>query len=121
MTETELPRGPLASASCSNGSGTLSGSALSGIRVDADATVTCTFTDTPVPPRGTLVIRKVTDPTPDPTGMGFGFTTNSQTPQPPDASSLPDVVTLENGETQSYTLRPGTDYTVTETRRRRGC
>ena len=62
VTETVPPAWLLASASCSNGSGTLSGSALSGIRVDADATVTCTFTDTPVPPRGTLVIRKVTDP-----------------------------------------------------------
>lgn len=56
-----LPSGwDLKSATCSNGSGTLSGTTLSGVKVNDDVKTTCTFTNKQQPKPATLkVIKKV--------------------------------------------------------------
>src|SRR5262245_19324648 len=67
-TET-IPSGwTLTSATCDNGSGTLSGNQLSGISVDVDKTTTCTFKNTA---RGTIAVKKVTDPAGAPDSFSF--------------------------------------------------
>ena len=69
-----LPAGwTLVSATCDNGSGTLSGTTLSSISVAADADTTCTFTNRA---QGTIIVEKITD---DGNGA-FGFTSGTLTP-----------------------------------------
>ncbi len=89
----------LSAATCSDGS------PVSNIDVDAGETVTCTFTNTQL---GTLVVRKVTDPTPDLSNTTFSFTA--------DAPLTPGEFTLKSGQSQTFTgLVPQSGYRIRET------
>ncbi len=105
VAEDTLPKGwDFVTASCDNGSGTLSGSTLTGVSVAVDTLTTCTFTNRA---RGTIIIQKITD---DQSGA-FGFTSNTLTPSPftltTTAANTPASVTFSN-------LLPGT-FDATET------
>jgi hypothetical protein len=63
---------------------------------------------------GTLVIKKVTDPSPDPTNTSFSFTVNGPSSQP-SGTTLPKTFTLTNGQTNSTTVFAGTTYSAAET------
>jgi hypothetical protein len=96
----------LVSATCDNGSGTLSDSTLSNISVDVNTTTTCTFTNRA---RATIIVTKITD---DGTGS-FDFTSNTLTP----ASFTLTTTSAGAGGADSRTfpdLSPGT-YDVAET------
>ena len=96
----------LQSATCDNGSGSLSGSTLSSIQVDVDVLTTCTFTNRA---RGTIIVKKITD---DGSGS-FGFTSSTLTP----ASFTLTTTSAGAGGADSRTfgsLSPGT-YDVGET------
>jgi uncharacterized repeat protein (TIGR01451 family) len=77
----------------------------SAIVIAAGQTTTCTFTNTQ---RGTIVVRKVTNPNPDPTHSSFSFT---------DGGGLsPSTFSLTNGTSQTFTnLVPTSGYSVSET------
>lgn len=71
-----LPAGwTLVSATCDNGSGSLSGTTLSSISVAADTDTTCTFTNQA---KGTIIVEKITD---DGSGA-FVFTSGTLSPSP---------------------------------------
>ncbi len=71
VAENTLPSGwDFVNASCDNGSGTLSGTSLTGISVAIDTLTTCTFTNRA---RGTIIIQKITD---DQSGA-FNFTSTT--------------------------------------------
>lgn len=89
----------LTTASCNNGN-----DPTVNITVQAGQTITCTFTNTKL---GTLVVRKVTDPNPDPTQSTFAFTASG--------GLSPAAFALKNGNTQTFTnLQPGNGYKVSE-------
>lgn len=74
------------------------------ITVQSGKTVTCTFTNTKL---GTLIVRKVTNPDPDPTQSSFTFTTSG--------GLSPAAFALKNGDTQTFSnLNPGSGYKVSE-------
>lgn len=74
--ENTIPSGwDFVTASCDNGSGTLSGSKLTDISVAIDTLTTCTFTNQA---RGTIIIKKITD---DQKGS-FVFTSSTLSPSP---------------------------------------
>jgi CSLREA domain-containing protein len=78
--------------------GTTTSGATANIDVDAGETVTCTYTNRK---RGRIVVRKITDPNPDPTDTRFAFTGAA-------------TGSIRNGEALSVdNLVPGT-YRVTE-------
>jgi prealbumin domain-containing protein len=78
------------------------GSPVTNIDVSAGETVTCTFTNKA---RGTIKIKKVTDPSSD-TTTSFSFTAGGLSP-----SSF----SLHNGDTQTFSnLLPGNGYSVSE-------
>jgi hypothetical protein len=65
---------------------------------------------------GDLVINKVTAPSPDPSGASFDFTVTGPSSQPTDAISLPDKISLKNGESSGLlSVGPGTTYSIVET------
>jgi hypothetical protein len=95
----------LTGATCDNGSGTLTASKISGITVTLGETVTCTFNDRT---RGTIVIKKVTDPSPDPSNTSFSFT--------PTGNIGTTGFSLLNGGSQTYSnVVPGSANSVSET------
>ncbi|MBV9601044.1 MAG: hypothetical protein JOZ87_29880, partial [Chloroflexi bacterium] len=73
-------------------------------------TPTSTATATATPSTGTLIIKKVTVPSPDPSDTIFHIDVNGPS-QPP----LPDTAMLKNGESKSYSVAPGGGYSATET------
>ncbi len=94
------------SATCDNGSGSLSGSTLSNISVSVDTLTTCTFTNRA---RGTIIVEKITD---DGSGA-FGFTSGTLSP----SSFTLTTSSAGSGGKDSKTfsnLSPGT-YDVAET------
>jgi len=60
---------------------------------------------------GTLVVKKVTDPSPDPTNTSFPFNVNG--PNPPN-SSLPKTFSLQNGGTNATQVFAGSSYDAGE-------
>jgi large repetitive protein len=89
----------LHSATCSNGS------PVSNITVGPGRTVTCTFKDWQ---RGTLVIKEVTTPSPDPSDTSFSFTAGG--------GLSPSGFSLTNGEQETFSdIVPGRGYSVAET------
>src|SRR5437870_7512495 len=73
----------LTSSTCSDGS------PVSNIDVSPGETVTCTFTDRK---RGTIIVKKVTDPSPDPSNTSFSFTAGG--------GLAPSAFSLMNGDQQ---------------------
>jgi uncharacterized repeat protein (TIGR01451 family) len=65
-------------------------------------------------PFGTLVVRKLTAPSPDPTNGQFAFTVSTSTVQPPGLEPLPASFSLANGGTRGMNVAAGT-YTIAET------
>lgn len=99
VTETVPGGWQLTSATCNNGD-----NPTTDITVEASQTVTCTFTNTKL---GALIVRKVTNPNPDPTQSSFPFTTSG--------GLAPAAFTLKNGDTQTFpNLKPGNGYKVSE-------
>src|ERR671925_851062 len=91
-----VPSGWDLTKSCSDGSDP------SSIGVSAGETVTCTFTNTK---RGTIIVKKVTDPSSD-TTTSFSFTAGG--------GLSPSSFNLKNGEQQTFSdVVPGS-YNVTE-------
>src|SRR5205085_7837986 len=86
----------LTSATCDDGS------PVTNIDVSAGETVTCTFTNKA---RGTIKIKKVTDPASD-TTTSFSFTAGGLSPS---------TFSLHNGDTQTFSsVVPGNGYSVAE-------
>ncbi len=80
------------------------GSLPTKIDVSAGETVTCTFVNKQ---QGTLVIRKVTVPSPDRTGSSFAFTTDNTLPL--------NNFSLKNGESYTFNnLEPRSGYRMRE-------
>ena len=86
-------------ASCDNGDNPKTGN----VTVDAGETVTCVYTNTKL---STLIVRKVTNPSPDPTSTSFSFTAGGLTP-----SSF----FLVNGGAQTFTNIVSGTYSLSET------
>jgi len=61
---------------------------------------------------GKIVIKKVTDPSPDPTNTSFPFTLSG--PNPPN-TSLPKSFSLTNGESEETQVFVGSGYNASET------
>jgi hypothetical protein len=59
---------------------------------------------------GTLIVKKVTDPSPDPTNTSFSFTKNGSN----NATTLPATFGLHNGESDSETVFAANDFSVAE-------
>src|ERR671934_195747 len=88
----------LTSSTCDNGN------SPSNITVNAGQTVTCTFTDRK---RGTIIVKKVTNPSPDPSNTSFSFTAGG--------GLTPTSFSLKNGDQQTFSnVAPGSGYNVTE-------
>jgi hypothetical protein len=99
LTETTPEGWDLVSATCSDGS------PASNIDLSPDETVTCTFTNRR---RGTIIVRKVTDPAPDPGDTSFGFTAGG--------GLSPASFSLKNGESRMFAnLVPQAGYSLAET------
>ena len=80
-----------------------SGPALT-ITLKVGDTVDCTFNNTQ---RGTIIVKKVTDPNPDPSNTSFGFTAGG--------GLSPASFSLTNGGMQTYpNVVPGSGYSVAE-------
>ncbi len=80
------------------------GSPATKIDVAAGETVTCTFVNKQ---RGKLVVRKITNPSPDRTNSSFAFTTES--------TLTPNSFSLKNGETYTFdNLAPRAGYQLRE-------
>jgi hypothetical protein len=60
---------------------------------------------------GTLVVKKVTDPSPDPTNTSFPFTVDGANPP---NTSLPKTFSLENGSSNSTQVFVGGGYSASE-------
>jgi hypothetical protein len=89
----------LTSATCSDGS------PVNNIDVGAGETVTCTFTDSK---RGTIIVKKVTDPSPDPSDTSFSFSAGG--------GLSPSSFSLKNGQQQTFSnVTSGSGYSVSET------
>jgi uncharacterized repeat protein (TIGR01451 family) len=81
------------------------GSPVSAIVLDPGETVICTFEDTR---RGGIVVRKVTDPSPDLSNASFGFTAGG--------GLTPTGFSLGDGDSRSFgNLLPTDGYNVDET------
>jgi uncharacterized repeat protein (TIGR01451 family) len=81
------------------------GSPISNIDLAPGETVTCTFTNRR---RGTIIVRKVTAPNPDPTDASFSFTAGG--------GLSPTSFSLKNGESRTFDhLVPQAGYSVAET------
>ncbi|HEX6701903.1 MAG TPA: hypothetical protein VF101_14345 [Gaiellaceae bacterium] len=81
------------------------GSPISNIDLSPGETVTCTFTNTLK--RGKIIVKKVTNPSPDPTASSFSFSAGGLNPT---------SFSLANGGQQTYSnLLPGNGYSVAET------
>src|SRR5919109_293073 len=81
------------------------GSSFTNIVVGAGETVTCTFADRQ---RGTIIVKKVTNPSPDPSDTSFPFTAGG--------GLSPSSFNLKNGQQQTYSnVLPGSSYSVSET------
>ena len=61
---------------------------------------------------GTLVVKKVTDPSPDPTNTAFAFSLNGDNPP---NTSLPKPFSLTNGQSNSTQVFAGSNFSVAET------
>jgi hypothetical protein len=61
---------------------------------------------------GTLIVKKVTDPSPDPTSTSFGFTVDG--PNPPN-TNLPKSFNLTDGQSNSTQVFAGTSFSAAET------
>jgi hypothetical protein len=61
---------------------------------------------------GTLIVKKVTDPSPDPTNTSFGFTVGG--PNPPN-TNLPKSFSLTDGQSNSTEVFAGTAFSAAET------
>src|ERR671937_476769 len=80
------------------------GSPFSNISVSAGETVTCTFTDRK---RGSIIVKKVTDPSPNPSDTSFSFSA---------VNLSPSSFSLKNGQQQTFSdVAPGNGYSVAET------
>ena len=91
VAETPVTGWDLTSSTCDNGN------SPSSINLNPGDVVTCTFTNTQ---RGTIVIKKVTVPSPDPTGSTFTFTPGGQI----GTTSFG----LQNGGSKTYlNIKPG--------------
>lgn len=102
VTEGVVSGWDLTALSCTdpdNGSSGNIGTRTATIDLDAGEIITCIFQNTK---RGTIVVRKVTDPSPDPTDTSFSFSGDV-------SGSIPNGGTLTRDN-----LLPGT-YTATET------
>ena len=99
VTESPTAGWTLTSASCDNGN-----DPTSGITVSAGQTVTCTFKNQA---QGKIVVKKVTDPSPDPTGTQFTFNPTGYNGNAP--FQLADGKSNDSGS-----LAPGSGYKVTE-------
>ncbi|MCB0162882.1 MAG: hypothetical protein KDI79_01575 [Anaerolineae bacterium] len=86
-------------ASCDNGDDPTAGN----ITLDAGETITCVYTNTKL---STLIVHKVTDPSPDPTTTSFSFTAGGLTP-----SSF----SLANGGIRTFTNVVSGTYSLSET------
>jgi hypothetical protein len=60
---------------------------------------------------GTLKVKKVTVPSPDPTDTSFSFSKDGSN----NSTTLPTTFSLKNGETDTETVFPATDFSVDET------
>src|SRR5205823_9750762 len=97
LAETTPSGWDLTSATCDDGS------PVTNIDVSANETVTCTFTNKA---RGTIKVKKVTDPSSD-TTTSFSFTAGG--------GLSPSSFSLKNGDTQTYSNPlPGNGYSVAE-------
>jgi hypothetical protein len=63
---------------------------------------------------GTLIVKKVTDPSPDPTNTAFSFTVDGPQPQPT-GTTLPETFSLLNGQSNSTRVFAGSGYSAAET------
>ena len=98
VAETVPPGWVQSRATCSDGS------PVTNITVNPGETVTCTFVNTKL---GTLLVRKATNPNPDPTQSSFDFTAGG--------GLSPAAFSLKNGVTQSFpNLLPGAGYSISE-------
>src|ERR671924_1710059 len=89
----------LTSQTCSDGS------PVSNINVSPGETVTCTFTDRK---RGSIIVKKVTNPSPDPSDTSFSFTAGG--------GLSPSSFSLKNGQQQTFSnVVPGSGYSAAET------
>ena len=61
---------------------------------------------------GSLTIKKVTEPSPDPTDTSFSFTVNGSNPP---NTALPKTFSLKNGETNTTTVFANTNFSAAET------
>jgi hypothetical protein len=87
-----------------------------GVRVSvvAGQPMRCDFVDM-LTQFGTLAINKVTSPSPDLTNSTFPFTVDGGPSAPPSgAATLPQNVTLSDGQTTTFKLGPASTYSVTE-------
>ena len=99
ISETVPPGWDLTSATCDDGS------PVTNINVSAGETVTCTFTNTK---RGTIIVKKVTNPNPDTTDTDFSFTASG--------GLSPTSFNLKNGEMQTFAdVTPTSGYSIAET------
>ena len=99
VTESPTAGWTLTGATCDNGN-----DPTSGITVNAGQTVTCTFNNQA---QGKIVVKKVTDPSPDPTGTQFTFN--------PTGYNGNKSFTLADGQSNdSGAVAPGSGYKVTE-------
>lgn len=60
---------------------------------------------------GTLKVKKITDPSPDPTDTSFSFSKDGSN----NPTTLPATFSLKNGETDTETVFAANDFSVTET------
>src|SRR5437870_1132750 len=80
------------------------GSPVTNIDAGAGETVTCTFTDRK---RRTIIVKKVTDPSPDPSDTSFSFTAGR--------GLYPTRLSSDHTEQQTFSdVAPGSGYNVTE-------
>jgi hypothetical protein len=63
---------------------------------------------------GTLIVKKVTDPSPDPTDTSFPFTVDGPATQPV-GTTLPKPFSLKNGGSELTTVFAGNTYSAAET------
>jgi Prealbumin-like fold domain len=63
---------------------------------------------------GTLIVKKVTDPSPDPTNTSFSFTVDGPATQPA-GTTLPKTFSLLNGQSNPTTVFAGNTYSAAET------
>ncbi|UOQ88328.1 prealbumin-like fold domain-containing protein [Agromyces endophyticus] len=112
ITEDDLPNGwKLSGVDCSASTGVtpvVSAAKITFDIDDADDVLDCTYTNES---GGTVIIHKVTQPNPDPSGSSFGYTSALSTLD----GAVDPTFSLKNGETKTYSnVLFGTGLTVTE-------